>query len=149
MSDEPVSPDSVSPDAASPGSDSAMGAGAEVVGTDLGGFDLGALLGAAQNMQAQMVESQQRIAEATVEGTAGGGAVSVVVTGGFEFEGVTIDPALVDLPSLDADDLSMLEDLILVALRDAVAKVGALQADSNPLAGLGDLGGLGGLFGGA
>lgn len=140
-----MSDESVRPDAVSPGSEPAIGSEG---GPDLGGFDFGALLGAAQNMQAQMVESQQRIAEATVEGTAGGGAVSIVVTGGFEFQGVTIDPSLVDSPSLDPEDLAMLEDLVLAALRDAVTKVGALQAESNPLAGLGDLGGLGGIFGG-
>lgn len=112
--------------------------------TGLGGLDLGSLLGAAQNMQAQMLESQERITSTTVEGQAGGGAVTVSVTGGFEFQSVTIGP-----DAVDPDDHSMLEDLVLAALRDAVAKVNALQAEANPLAGLGDLGGLGGLFGGA
>lgn len=112
-----------------------------------GGFDLGALLGAAQNMQAQLAESQARIASTVVEGTAGGGAVTVSVTGGFEFESVTISA-----DAVDPDDVSMLEDLVLAALRDAVAKIGELQSDANPLAGFGgdfDLGGLGGLLGGS
>jgi DNA-binding YbaB/EbfC family protein len=114
----------------------------------LGGLDLGSLLGAAQNMQAQMLESQARIAATTVEGAAGGGAVTVTVSGGFEFQRVTISPdALPD--GTDPDDHSMLEDLVLAAVRDAVTKVNALQAEANPLSGLGDLGGLGGLFGGA
>lgn len=111
----------------------------------LGGLDLGSLLGAAQNMQAQMAESQTRIAATVVEGNAGGGAVTVSVTGAFEFQRVTISP-----DAVDPDDHSMLEDLVLAALRDAATKVAALQAEANPLAGLGDgLGGLGGLFGGA
>lgn len=111
----------------------------------LGGLDLGSLLGAAQNMQAQMAESQTRIAATVVEGNAGGGAVTVSVTGAFEFQRVTIRP-----DAVDPDDHSMLEDLVLAALRDAATKVAALQAEANPLAGLGDgLGGLGGLFGGA
>ena len=110
----------------------------------VGGLDLGSLLGAAQSMQAQMLEDQQRIGATVVEGKSGGGAVSVVVTGGYEFQSVTIRPDVVD-----PDDLTMLEDLLLAALRDAAAQVGALHAASNPLAGLGDgLGGLGGLFGG-
>jgi len=108
----------------------------------LGGLDLGALMGAAQNMQAQMAESQQRIAATVVDGHAGGGAVSISVTGAFEFRSVTIGP-----DAVDPDDHSMLEDLILAALRDAVAKVNALQAEANPLGALGE--GLGGLFGGA
>lgn len=113
--------------------------------TGLGGLDLGSLLGAAQSMQAQMVESQQRIGATVVEGQSGGGAVTIAVTGGFEFQRVTISP-----DAVDPDDHSMLEDLVLAALRDAATKVAGLQAEANPLAGLGDsLGGLGGLFGGA
>ncbi|MFN8049997.1 MAG: YbaB/EbfC family nucleoid-associated protein [Acidimicrobiales bacterium] len=113
-------------------------------GAGPGGLDLGALLGAAQNMQSQMMASQERIAATVVEGQAGGGAVTVAVTGAFEFQRVTIGP-----DAVDPDDHSMLEDLILAALRDAAAKVAGLQAEANPLAGLGDgLGGLGGLFGG-
>lgn len=122
----------------------------EVVGGDaasggLGGLDLGSLLGAAQNMQAQMLESQQRIGATVVEGQSGGSAVTIAVTGGFEFQSVTISPEV--LPDgTDPDDRAMLEDLVLAALRDATSKVVALQSEANPLAGLGDLGGL---FGGA
>ena len=99
----------------------------------------------AQNMQAQMLESQQRIGATVVEGQSGGGAVTIAVTGGFEFQSVTISPEV--LPDgTDPDDRAMLEDLVLAALRDATSKVVALQSEANPLAGLGDLGGL---FGGA
>jgi len=67
--------------------------------------------------------------------------VRVRVTGGMEFQGVTIDPAAVD-----PDDVAMLEDLVLAAIRDAVAKAGEISKQA--LGGL-DLGGLGsGLFGG-
>jgi nucleoid-associated protein EbfC len=108
-------------------------------------FDIGALLGAAQSMQAQLLEGQQRIMSTIIEGNAGGGAVKVAVTGGFDFQRVSINPGAVD-----ADDISMLEDLVLAALRDAATQIMALQNDANPLAGLGDdLGGLGGLLGGA
>jgi DNA-binding YbaB/EbfC family protein len=107
----------------------------------LGGLDLGSLLGMAQDMQAQMAESHDRVAATIVEGGAGGGAVVVAVTGAYEFQSVTIRP-----DAVDPDDHSMLEDLVLAALRDAASKVAALQADANPLAGLGDS--FGGLFGG-
>ncbi|MCB1284239.1 MAG: YbaB/EbfC family nucleoid-associated protein [Microthrixaceae bacterium] len=115
----------------------------------LGGLDLGALLGAAQNMQAQMHESQQRLAETVVEGSAAGGLVKVGVTAAFQFEHVVIDPE-----AINPQDTSELEDLVLAALRDAANQIAELQAAANPLAGLGDslggsLGGLGGLLGGA
>lgn len=137
MNNEPT-PDHASVESAEVIDDGGVGAG-------LGGLDLGSLLGAAQSMQAHLLEDQQRIGATVVEGKSGGGAVSVAVTGGYEFQSVTIRPDVVD-----PDDLTMLEDLLLAALRDAAAQVGALHAASNPLAGLADgLGGLGGLFGGA
>ena len=122
--------------------------GFEVAGVDagglgdaLGGLDLGSLLGAAQNMQAQMLEAQERIAATLVEGQSGGGAVRVTVSGGYEFDSVSIDPA-----SIDPDDITLLEDLVLAALRDAATKVVELHAEASPLGGL-DLGGLGAMFG--
>ncbi|NLA35900.1 MAG: YbaB/EbfC family nucleoid-associated protein [Actinobacteria bacterium] len=114
----------------------------------LGGLDLNALLGAAQSMQAQMQQSQEELAASVVEGSAAGGLVTISVTGGFEFRGVSINPE-----AMNPEDPSELEDLILAALRDACTKINDLQNAANPLAGLGDslggLGGLGGLLGGA
>ena len=115
------------------------GAGAGDPFAALGGLDMGSLLGAAQNMQAQMAEAQERMAETELEGQAGGGAVRIVVTGGLEFRSVHIDAGAVD-----PDDPTLLEDLVLAALNDAVAKVNELQAEASPLGGLD----LGGLFGG-
>lgn len=100
------------------------------------GPDFGALLARAQQMQQQLLEAQARVAEQTVEGHAGGGVVKVRCTGGLEFEQVTISPDAVD-PS----DVAMLEDLVLAAIRDAVAKANALNQDE-----MGGLGGLGGLL---
>jgi DNA-binding YbaB/EbfC family protein len=108
----------------------------------LGGLDMGSLLGAAQSMQAQMVEAQEQMAATEVEGQAGGGVVRIVVTGGLEFRSVHIDAG-----SVDPDDPTLLEDLVLAALHDAVAKVNELQAQASPLGGM-DLGALGDLFGG-
>ena len=87
-----------------------------------GGFDFGALLEQASAMQAQMVEAQQQAAEALLEGVAGGGVVRVTITGAFEPTAVTIDRAAVD-----PDDVEMLQDLVLAALRHAVEQVNELQ----------------------
>lgn len=104
-----------------------------------GGLDMGNLLAQAQRMQEQLMEARAAADQQEVEGQAGGGAVRVTVTGGMEFRSVRIDPSAVD-----PDDVGMLEDLVLAAVRDAVAKAGKLseQAMGNIDLGLG-----GGLFG--
>lgn len=108
----------------------------------MGGLDLGALLEQAQEMAAGMAEAQQAAAETVVEGSSGGGMVTVTVTGTFEFQRVKIRP-----DAIDPDDPGMLEDLVLAAVRDAARRVGELQQQS--LGGLGPMGGdLGGLLGG-
>ncbi len=101
-------------------------------------FDMGALLEQAQAMQQQLIEAQAQAAEQVVEGQSGGGAVKVRVTGGMEFQAVTIDPAAVD-----ADDIGMLEDLVLAALNDAVGKAqeAAQHFTSQAMGGL-DIGGI-------
>ena len=103
--------------------------------------DMGNLLKQAQKMQEQLLEARAQAAEQEVEGQSGGGVVKVRVSGGMDFLGVSIDPAAVD-----PDDVTMLEDLVLAAIRDAVAKAGEISEQA--MGGL-DLGGLGsGLFGG-
>jgi DNA-binding YbaB/EbfC family protein len=102
--------------------------------------DLGQLMAQAQQMQEQLMAAQAEAAEKVVEGQAGGGVVRVAVTGGMEFRSVTIDPAAVD-----PDDVDMLQDLVLAALHDAMARVGEMQQELTSGLGLG--GGLGGLLG--
>lgn len=104
-----------------------------------GGFDFSQLLAQAQTMQQQLLEAQQHAAEQVVEGQAGGGVVRIRVTGGFDFQQVTIDPAVVD-----AADVEMLQDLVLAAMRDALAKINDLNAEA--MGGLTAGGGLGGLL---
>ena len=105
------------------------------------GPNLGDLLSQMQEMQQQLMSAHQSAAEQVVEGSAGGGMVKVLVSGGFDFRQVIIDPSVVD-----ANDVEMLQDLILAAMRDAVARVNELNQQA--LGGLGDLlGGLGGLPG--
>lgn len=103
--------------------------------------DMSALLKQAQQMQEQLLAARAEAETQEVEGQSGGGVVKVRVTGGMEFRSVTIDPAAVD-----PDDVGMLEDLVLAAIHDAVAKAGEISEQA--MGGL-DLGGLGsGLFGG-
>jgi nucleoid-associated protein EbfC len=102
--------------------------------------DLGALLSRLGEVQQNLQQAQESAAAKVLEGTAGGGAVRVRATGGFEFEQVIIDPSVVD-----PDDIDLLQDLILAALRDVVEQVQAEAA--NALGGLDLGGGLGGLLG--
>ena len=112
--------------------------------TDQGGFDLGGLLEQAQAMQQQMAEAQEEQANTVVEGTAGGGMVSIEMTGAGEFRSVSIKPE-----ALEDADVEMLEDLVLAALRDAAAKVMEIQQASMGDFEMPDIGGLGGLLGGS
>lgn len=99
------------------------------------GFDMGALLQQAKAMQDQLAAAQEAAAEQVVEGHAGGGVVKVRITGDMDFQSVSIDPQVVD-----PGDASMLEDLVLAACIDAVAR--ARSIGQQALGGL-DLSGLG------
>jgi DNA-binding YbaB/EbfC family protein len=103
------------------------------------------LMKQAQKMQQQLVAAQAELATKQVEGSAGGGLVKAVMTGGGELVSLSIDPQAVD-----PDDVETLQDLVVAAVRDAARAVGELtDATMGPLtAGLGGLGGgLGGLGG--
>jgi nucleoid-associated protein EbfC len=113
-----------------------------------GGLDLGAMMQMAQDMGSKMAAAQEEMSSTEIEGTAGGGVVSVTLNGELRMVGVSIDPA-----AFDPDDPSMLEDLVVAAWTDAFEQVEKLRSEASPLAGLGDVlggapGGLGGLLGG-
>ncbi len=111
-------------------------------GGEPGGFDLQGLLDQAQKMQEQLESAQERLTEARVEGTVGGGAVTVTLNGIGELEAVHIKAGGFDGSS--DDDLSDLGDLIVAAYRDAKSRADALAGSAlGPLAG-GGLPGLGG-----
>ena len=99
------------------------------------------LLKQAQKMQQQLMDAQAELAEARVEGSAGGGLVTATVTGGGELVGLVIDPK-----AIDPDDAETLADLVLAAVRDATGNAAQLQEQKmGPLTqGLGGMGGLGG-----
>lgn len=100
--------------------------------------DMQQLLQQAQKMQQDLAEAQQELAEATVDGSAGGGLVKATVNGSGELKGLVIDPKAVD-----PEDTETLADLVLAAVRDAVASAEELQQQKlGPLAeGLGGGGG--------
>ena len=101
--------------------------------------DLGGLLASAQ----QAISAQAEAARATVEGSAGGGVVTVTMTGTGEVTDVTIAPEVVD-----PDDVEMLQDLIVAALHDAGLKVTEMQREAMGALGGLDIGSLGNMFGG-
>ena len=105
----------------------------------MGGMNMNALMKQAQKMQKQMAETQQALEEKTYEASAGGGVVSVTVSGKREVVAVKIAEEVVD-----PDDIEMLEDLIMAATNEALR---AMESDSqSQMAKL--TGGLGGLGGG-
>ena len=74
-----------------------------------------------QKMQTKMLQIQDELEERQVEGSAGGGMVTVVANGKQDILSIKIDPEVVD-----PEDVEMLEDLILVAVKQALEKARAL-----------------------
>ncbi|MCL2496394.1 MAG: YbaB/EbfC family nucleoid-associated protein [Clostridiales bacterium] len=78
------------------------------------GFNMQKLMQQAQKMQASVTRVQEELKEMQVEGVSGGGMVRVLANGAQEICSVSIDPQVID-----PDDVEMLEDLVLAALREA------------------------------
>lgn len=83
---------------------------------------------AAQDLQAKLMEglakAQTDLANTMIEVTAGGGAIKVVMKGDQHLESITLAPEVVD-----PEDVEMLQDLLVVAINDALEKVQGLQQD--------------------
>ena len=91
----------------------------------------------AQKLQAQLQRIQEELETLTVEGTAGGGVVKVVMTGKQVVESVSIDPEA-------AEEVDLLQDLVAAAVNDAFTKTQELAAEKmGPLAGCLNIPGLG------
>ncbi len=84
----------------------------------------GGLAGQLQAMQQQMLETQEALGDETVEISAGGGVITVVMTGHQKLQSITIDPEAVD-----PEDVEMLQDLIMAAVNEAVEASQNLAAD--------------------
>jgi DNA-binding YbaB/EbfC family protein len=96
------------------------------------------LMKQAQKMQRDLAAAQEELAAATVTGQAGGGLVTVTMTGAKELQAIAVDPSVVD-----PDDVETLQDLLVVAFRDAARAADELAGDTmGPLtSGLGGMGG--------
>ncbi len=82
------------------------------------------MMGQIQKIQEEMLRTQERLAEETIEVTAGGGAVKVVIDGHQRFRSITISPEVVN-----PEDVELLQDLILAAVNEAVERSQALAAE--------------------
>jgi DNA-binding YbaB/EbfC family protein len=96
-----------------------------------------------QKMQADMVKAQEELKSEVVEASAGGGMVTVKISGDLEVRELRIDPGAVD-----PDDVELLQDMVLAAVNEAVRAAQELAATkmnaaAGGLAGPGGLGGLG------
>ena len=92
---------------------------------------LGNIMKQAQMMQKKMGQMQQQMESQQVEATAGGGMVTAVVNGRQKLLSLTIDPQVVD-----ADDVEMLQDLIVAAVNEAINKSQEMmQAEMSKLTG--------------
>lgn len=87
-------------------------------------MNIGQITKMAQQMQTQMAQAQQELAETTLEATAGGGAVRVVITGAQEVRSVEIDPS-----AIDPDEVEMLQDLVMTAINEAIGRSKELERE--------------------
>lgn len=111
-----------------------------------GQFDMQQLFAAAAQVQGQFMSAQQRLAEAKIEGSAGGGLVKVTLDGQGELTDLVIAKEAIE--STDPDEVAeTVADLVLAACRDAYRALADVRQDAmGPITG-GLLGGLGGLEG--
>ena len=88
-----------------------------------GGMNINNLMKEAKKMQASMEKSPEELAQKEFDATAGGGAISVKVSGDKTLKEIKIQKDVVD-----PDDVEMLEDLILTCVNEALRKVDSAQA---------------------
>lgn len=108
-----------------------------------GGFDINALMKQAQQMQAEMMEAQEKLKDEVVEASAGGGMVKVKVGGDMTLREIAIDPE-----AIDPEDAEMLQEMVQAAVNEGFRA--AQELAGSKMGGItGDLGGgLGGMLGG-
>ena len=101
------------------------------------GRDLQKMMKQAQKMAAEMQKAQEGLADIEVEGSAGGGAVKVTITGNLELVELDIDPEVVD-----PEDVEMLQDMVLAAVNEALTSSQEMASKrlGGITGGLGDLG---------
>lgn len=108
-------------------------------------MDPGNLMSQVQEMQQQMASQQEALANETISVSAGGGVITIVISGHQRIESIEIKPEIVD-----PDDIEMLQDLLVAAVNAAIEQSQSMAAEKMEglTGGLGIndlLGGLGGL----
>jgi hypothetical protein len=94
-----------------------------------------------QRLQEQMLQTQEALGDETVSVTAGGGAITVVMSGHQRVESILIEPEVVD-----PEDVEMLQDLVTAAVNEAIEQSQSMAAERMGAL-TGGLGSLGGLLG--
>jgi DNA-binding YbaB/EbfC family protein len=84
----------------------------------------GGMLGQIQKLQQDMLKAQEQLADETLEVSAGGGAITIVVTGQQRVKSIKLQPEVVD-PS----DIDMLQDLLVAAVNEAIERSQAYAAE--------------------
>lgn len=90
----------------------------------MGGGGMGNIMAQVQKLQEEMAKTQEALGQEEITVSAGGGAVTFVVTGHNEFRALTIKPEVID-----PDDVEMLQDLLLAGINDALAQVKKLEEE--------------------
>ena len=93
-------------------------------GMGMPGGGMGNLLSQMQKLQDEMEKTQSALADEEITATAGGGMITVVVTGAQEIRSITIKPEVVD-----PEDVELLQDMVLAAVNDALTKSKALAEE--------------------
>ena len=108
-----------------------------------GGFDIQGLMKQAQQMQAEMLEAQEKLKDEVVEASAGGGMVKVKMGGDLTLREIVIDPE-----AIDPEEAEMLQEMVQAAVNEGLRA--AQELASSKMGGIagGDMGGLGGMLGG-
>ena len=104
--------------------------------------DMNQMMRQVQQMQAEMLKAQEQLKHEVVEASAGGGMVTVKMTGELELQEIKIDPGAVD-----PEDVELLQDMVQAAVNEAIRSAQELAASrmGAVTGGLGGGGGLGGL----
>jgi nucleoid-associated protein EbfC len=109
-----------------------------------GGFDIQGLMKQAQQMQAEMLEAQEKLKDEVVEASAGGGMVKVKMGGDLTLREIVIDPE-----AIDPEEAELLQEMVQAAINEGLRA--AQELASSKMGGItgggGDLGGLGGMLG--
>ncbi len=79
----------------------------------------------AQKLQEKLAKAQQELGETTIEASSGGGAVTVTVNGQQKIQSIKISPEVIN-----PDEVELLEDMVLAAVNEAIAKSQELAAES-------------------